>query len=360
MQGHLQHLKDSDLGDRVNESDLYQQMRYPYSANHTRDQGSSQHALTGRSDDGGPLEAVTNQLAQHMTVLAADVQALKTRHTAKVQALKTQLTADVQALKTQLTADVQALTASDAQQHRAIQAARGSTFVQWGSSTCAWTSELVYSGVVGGSWYDHSGAAANALCLSLSPKFLYKNPDSYARLYGGEYKTDDSHQNRGPAYAVCRSPKPTTIMVPGTNDQLTVSRGTVQQVSRGTVQQVSRGTVQQVSRGTVQQVSRGTVQQVSRGTVQQVSRGTVQQVSRGTVQQVSRGTVQQVSRGTVQQVSRGTVQQVSRGTVQQVSRGTVQQVSRGTVQQVSRGTVQQVSMSLRALLAPSSFTTPPY
>ncbi|KAL8611844.1 hypothetical protein ACOMHN_027579 [Nucella lapillus] len=198
MQGRLQHLKDSDLGDRVNESDLYQQMRYPYSANHTRDQGSSQHALTGRSDDGGPLEAVTNQLAQHMTVLAADVQTLKTQHTA----------------------DVQALTASDAQQHRAIQAARGSTFVQWGSSTCAGPTELVYSGVVGGSRYDHSGAAANALCLSLSPKLqdlISSNADGHARLYGGEYETDDSHQHRGPACAVCRSPEPTTIMVPGTN-----------------------------------------------------------------------------------------------------------------------------------------------
>ncbi|XP_076455731.1 uncharacterized protein LOC143290274 [Babylonia areolata] len=143
----------------------------------------SLHVQTPRADDGGPLGVVVDHIAQRTEQLTAEVQALKT---------------------------------SDAQQNQAIQAARGSTFVRWGSSSCAGTSELVYSGLLGGSWYDHAGAASNPLCLSLSPRLLEtKAGVSYALLYGGEYETSDSHQNKNPLCAVCRSPEPTTIMVPG-------------------------------------------------------------------------------------------------------------------------------------------------
>ncbi|KAL8595360.1 hypothetical protein ACOMHN_020113 [Nucella lapillus] len=146
-----------------------------------------QHVLTARSDDQRSLEVVTNQLAQHVALLAADVQALKT---------------------------------SDAQQQQDIQAARGSTFIHWGSSTCAGSSELVYSGVVGGSWYDHEGGATKAVCLSMTP-MLQDWPAHLAvsaGLYGGEYQTYDSHhQDGGAVCAVCRPLQSTTVMVPGTN-----------------------------------------------------------------------------------------------------------------------------------------------
>ncbi|KAL8613645.1 hypothetical protein ACOMHN_029737 [Nucella lapillus] len=92
-------------------------------------------------------------------------------------------------------------------------ASRGSTFVQWGSSTCAVSSELVYSGVVAGSWYDHYGSADNALCLSLTPTLQDwpSNLHYYAVVNGAEYQTSDTHLDTNPVCAVCRAPQPTTI-----------------------------------------------------------------------------------------------------------------------------------------------------
>nr|KAG5693600.1 hypothetical protein BaRGS_014620 [Batillaria attramentaria] len=145
----------------------------------------SSHDVFARSDDHNPLEPVVNQLSQKMTEVSADVQALKNANT---------------------------------QQDVAIQEAGSSVYVRWGRSTCPSTSSLVYSGVIGGSHYTQSGAASNYLCLSLSPVLSdHPIPSSYASLYGGEYETHDSHQNKDPVCAVCRSQHPTTIMVPGTN-----------------------------------------------------------------------------------------------------------------------------------------------
>ena len=36
-------------------------------------------------------------------------------------------------------------------------------------------------------------------------------------MYGGEYQTNDSHENKDPVCAVCRTTYTTTIMIPGTN-----------------------------------------------------------------------------------------------------------------------------------------------
>ncbi|KAK7094561.1 hypothetical protein V1264_006098 [Littorina saxatilis] len=40
---------------------------------------------------------------------------------------------------------------------------------------------------------------------------------NWAYLYGGEYQTSDSHNNKDPVCAVCRSTLSTTVMIPGTN-----------------------------------------------------------------------------------------------------------------------------------------------
>ena len=138
-----------------------------------------------RSDDTLPLEAVVSQMTQQLTQVTADVQTLRNVNT---------------------------------QQDQAIQEARGSSYIRWGHSTCPVSTELVYSGVMGGSLHTLSGAGANALCLSLSPVLLNPRPDQpHTLLYGGEYETYDSHMNKDPDCAVCRSLRPTTIMVPGTN-----------------------------------------------------------------------------------------------------------------------------------------------
>ncbi|XP_021352225.1 uncharacterized protein LOC110449596 [Mizuhopecten yessoensis] len=50
----------------------------------------------------------------------------------------------------------------------------GSTFVRWGRTDCpANLTELVYSGYAGGSWYDHSGAAVDYLCLPPDPECYF-------------------------------------------------------------------------------------------------------------------------------------------------------------------------------------------
>ncbi|KAL8590484.1 hypothetical protein ACOMHN_011697 [Nucella lapillus] len=141
----------------------------------------SQRLQSPRSDDRGPLEVVVNGLSQQVVQLSANIQALKTFE-------------------------------------RDIQASKGSTFVHWGSHACRGSSQTVYAGVVGGSHHTHSGAAADFLCLTLEPRF--KNVvagRTYTLLYGGEYETNDSHQDMDPDCAVCHTSHSSTIMVPGTD-----------------------------------------------------------------------------------------------------------------------------------------------
>nr|KAG5693634.1 hypothetical protein BaRGS_014654 [Batillaria attramentaria] len=111
---------------------------------------------------------------------------------------------------TEVSADVQALKNS-------VQEAGSSVYVRWGRSVCPSFSQLVYSGVVGGSHFEELNA--NYLCLSMSPVLSNHSFPAYvARLYGAEYETYDGvTQNKDPVCAVCRSPRPTSVMMPGTN-----------------------------------------------------------------------------------------------------------------------------------------------
>ena len=155
------------------------------------------HDVMSRSDDGGPLEAVVSHISQQVTEMSADI-----------QAFKSQTSADIPEVKEQQ--QPAGPTTSKTPQ--------SSTFVHWGSSQCGGSSHLVYSGVVGGSHYTHSGAATNYMCLTLSPVFSNQKPPAYlAYLYGGEYKMYDSHLNKDPTCSVCRSTFSTTVMIPGTN-----------------------------------------------------------------------------------------------------------------------------------------------
>jgi hypothetical protein len=154
---------------------------------------SAHDKLVVRADDGGPLEVVVNQLSQQMTAMDADVQALKNSN--------------------------QQLQAVNHLQDANIVDARTSTYTRWGSSRCPADAQLVYSGVVGGTWYSESGGGTNYLCLTMSPVFIdHIATNNYAVLHGAEYETqNDAHHNMDPVCAVCRSSHATTVMIPGTN-----------------------------------------------------------------------------------------------------------------------------------------------
>ncbi|OWF51112.1 Chromosome partition protein Smc [Mizuhopecten yessoensis] len=100
--------------------------------------------------------------------------------------------------------------------YQASQDKGGATFIRWGRIDCpANLTDLVYSGYAGGTWYAHTGAAANHVCLPRDPVWgPYKNmhnTDYTALMYGAEYNADNtatpfglnSHDEEVPC-AVCR------------------------------------------------------------------------------------------------------------------------------------------------------------
>ena len=85
------------------------------------------------------------------------------------------------------------------------------TYIRWGNSTCPYGADTIYSGAVAGSWYDHTGAAVDPLCLPPDPQYLkYQSTyEGYARLYGAEYELPngspmDRSNNRNVPCALCQ------------------------------------------------------------------------------------------------------------------------------------------------------------
>ncbi|PVD29533.1 hypothetical protein C0Q70_08784 [Pomacea canaliculata] len=130
-----------------------------------------------RSDDSDPLVPIVTQLSQKVSEMSAELQVTKT----------------------------------------GLTEASTSVFVNWGSSTCPDSAVLVYSGSVGGSHYTSLGAAANYLCLPLSGVNLVDRSNSdNAGLYGAEFESQDSHQDKDVVCAVCRSSRANNVMIPAT------------------------------------------------------------------------------------------------------------------------------------------------
>ena len=72
-------------------------------------------------------------------------------------------------------------------------------------------------GSVGGSFYSHSGAAVNYLCLPQQPEWLSRAPTGgYAFLYGGEYDNSAFGPTNGDDIpcAVCRTTDNSVMMIP--------------------------------------------------------------------------------------------------------------------------------------------------
>ena len=92
------------------------------------------------------------------------------------------------------------------------------TYIRWGNSTCPYGADTIYSGFGAGSFYTHSGAAVNQLCLPPDPKYLKYKPDyqGWAELHGVEYETYAGHSHDyDMACALCQvHGRTSTIMIP--------------------------------------------------------------------------------------------------------------------------------------------------
>ena len=97
-----------------------------------------------------------------------------------------------------------------------------STYTRWGRSDCRSGTELVYHGAAAGTSYQTGGGGANLLCLPHNPVYSsYRSGiQNYARLGPVEFHPSFSHGtvswNDNAPCAVCRTTRPTTIMIPAT------------------------------------------------------------------------------------------------------------------------------------------------
>ena len=104
----------------------------------------------------------------------------------------------------------------------------GAIYTRWGKSSCPQVegTELVYSGITGGSYYNQRGGGANYLCMpqdpQYSPTLRYRNGQTddtnghASKVHGSEYAypLQGTHDHNVPC-AVCHvSTRPTVMMIP--------------------------------------------------------------------------------------------------------------------------------------------------
>ena len=100
----------------------------------------------------------------------------------------------------------------------------GAIYTRWGKSSCPEVegTELVYSGITGGSWFSQEGGGANYLCMpkdpEYSPTLTYRRAGFtyFSKVYGSEYDLPlQGTHNHGVPCAVCYvSTRPTVLMIP--------------------------------------------------------------------------------------------------------------------------------------------------
>ncbi|XP_065939550.1 short-chain collagen C4-like [Magallana gigas] len=95
----------------------------------------------------------------------------------------------------------------------------GGIFIRWGRKDCPRNNtESIYSGFAGGSWYDHTGAAAEFVCLPRDPDLITKFTSHCAYMYGSEYDSTEFGHHNGDDLpcSVCRSTvQSSVLMIPG-------------------------------------------------------------------------------------------------------------------------------------------------
>ena len=101
--------------------------------------------------------------------------------------------------------------------------AGGSIYTRWGRTTCDATgTELVYAGIAAGTPYRHAGGGANLLCLPNNPVYESFSPGTQDSARVGPVEAHPSVAlgdlgfNENAPCAVCRTTRPTTMMIPAT------------------------------------------------------------------------------------------------------------------------------------------------
>ena len=184
---------------------------------HVAQATSSMHQI--KTGVANMLQAMTNDVRDITSKIDQDVSALSSRIDAEVLTLNSKFSMTTTALTQKIYGQVQILENSNAAQDQAIREAATSLFVRWGRSVCPGSAQLVYSGLVGGGLFSKKGSAPDVLCLPKNPVLEDMDmPYLYSEVYGAEYQTTSAgSDNRDPVCAVCRTPHPTTVMVPATN-----------------------------------------------------------------------------------------------------------------------------------------------
>ncbi len=99
----------------------------------------------------------------------------------------------------------------------------GAIYTRWGKSTCPQVedTEMLYSGITGGTYYNQEGGGANYLCMPKDPEYsttlTYRGGvDGHATIQGAEYEhpLQGSHDHNVPCAVCYVSTRPTVIMIP--------------------------------------------------------------------------------------------------------------------------------------------------
>ena len=85
---------------------------------------------------------------------------------------------------------------------------------------CPTGSELLYEGITGGGWFDHTGGGANYVCLPKDPQYLSTNVPLYSSyMHGTEYINVNNifsgkHDHNVPCAVCYTSTKSVKLMIP--------------------------------------------------------------------------------------------------------------------------------------------------
>ncbi|XP_067932884.1 uncharacterized protein [Watersipora subatra] len=97
----------------------------------------------------------------------------------------------------------------------------GSSYIRWGRKSCGNSSELLYTGLAAGQYYNHEGGSSEYTCLPSEPEYnSYSAGDHGNFIYGAEYQTESDifpsrMGNQNVPCSRCYLPsRSTTIMIP--------------------------------------------------------------------------------------------------------------------------------------------------
>ena len=99
----------------------------------------------------------------------------------------------------------------------------GAIYTRWGKSSCPQIqgTELLYSGITGGTFFNQEGGGANHLCMPQDPEYsttltYLAGVQGSANIYGTEYEgpLQGTHNANVPCAVCYVSTRPTVVMIP--------------------------------------------------------------------------------------------------------------------------------------------------